>query len=176
MNDRRRGLLLPFLLAAAVLAADQATKAFIVANWPAEGVIADVFGNDFLWIYHVRNKAIAFSIGAGLPDAARTILFVVLPVAALAALVVFYFRTDEFTALQRWAVAGVVGGGAGNLVDRIFRPDGVVDFVSVNTYGFLGFSRWPTFNVADSAVVVCGLLLIASALAAPSGAAEGGNA
>jgi len=59
-------------------------------------------------------------------------------------------------------VAGIIGGGLGNLIDRIFRPQGVVDFISVNFYGFLGFSRWPTFNIADSSVVVCGILLFLS--------------
>jgi signal peptidase II len=49
----------------------------------------------------------------------------------------------------------------GNILDRMCRPDGVVDFVSVKFYGLLGFERWPTFNVADSSVVVsCILLLI----------------
>lgn len=158
-----KGKLVPFILMAAVLIADQATKAFIVANYPGDGVfIADLFGNDFLWIIHVRNKAIAFSIGHGLPEAARQILFVLLPLAVLAGLVVYYLRTDEFSGLQRWAVCGILGGGFGNLIDRVFRPDGVVDFISVNFYGLFGLSRWPTFNVADSSVVVCGILLFAS--------------
>jgi signal peptidase II len=81
-------------------------------------------------------------------------------VAVLVFLVVYYFRSDEFTSFQRWAVAGILGGGIGNLIDRVCRPAGVVDFISVNFYGFLGFSRWPTFNIADSSVVVFGLLLL----------------
>uniref|UniRef100_A0A7C3IJK6 Lipoprotein signal peptidase n=1 Tax=Gracilinema caldarium TaxID=215591 RepID=A0A7C3IJK6_9SPIR len=156
---------LPFLLTILVVLADQLSKAFIVSRWPREGTfIKDVFGNDFLWIVHVRNKAIAFSLGEGLPDQIRALLFIVLPLVVIALLLVYYFKTDEFTPLQRWVVAGIVGGGLGNLIDRIFRPDGVVDFISVNVYGFLGFARWPTFNVADSTVVVCGILLVLSML------------
>ena len=156
---------LPFLLTILVVLADQLSKAFIVSRWPREGTfIKDVFGNDFLWIIHVRNKAIAFSLGEGLPDQIRALLFIVLPLVVIAVLIVYYFKTDEFTTLQRWVVAGIVGGGLGNLMDRIFRPDGVVDFISVNVYGFLGFARWPTFNVADSTVVVCGILLVLSML------------
>lgn len=156
---------LPFLLTILVVLADQLSKAFIVSRWPREGTfIKDVFGNDFLWIIHVRNKAIAFSLGEGLPDQIRALLFIVLPLVVIAVLLVYYFKTDEFTTLQRWVVAGIVGGGLGNLMDRIFRPDGVVDFISVNVYGFLGFARWPTFNVADSTVVVCGILLVLSML------------
>ena len=60
------------------------------------------------------------------------------------------------------SVCGIVGGGIGNLIDRFFRPEGVVDFIDVKFYGLFGMERWPTFNVADSAVVVCGILLIIS--------------
>lgn len=164
-KNRLREKLLPFVLIALVIIVDQLTKAWIVAMHPNEGVlIADLLGNDFLWIVHVRNKAIAFSIGNGLPDGLRSVLFVFMPLAVLAVLIVYYLKTDEFTFFQRWAVCGIVGGGLGNLIDRIFRPDGVVDFISVNFYGLFGLSRWPTFNVADSSVVVCGCLLFASVL------------
>ncbi len=157
----------PFLLTALIVSADQLTKAFITLRWPKEGVfIMDVFNNDFLWIIHVRNKAIAFSIGQGIPDSLRMVLFILLPLVVLAGLVLYYFRTETFTPFQRWVVAGIIGGGIGNLIDRIFRPDGVVDFISVNFYGLLGLSRWPTFNVADSSVVVCGILLSLSVMIA----------
>jgi signal peptidase II len=151
----------PFLLTALAVGIDQFSKFFIVKNWPRNGTfIKDVFGNEFLEIYHVRNTAIAFSLGHNLPDIFRPFLFVLVPAAVLVFLVLYYFKSDEFTPLQRWSVAGILGGGIGNLVDRIFRPEGVVDFISVNFYGFLGFSRWPTFNFADSFVVVFGLLLL----------------
>jgi signal peptidase II len=172
-----RQKLLPFLLMLAILVVDQLTKAWIVSRWPGDGVfIADVFGNDFLWIIHVRNKAIAFSIGHGLPDGLRSLLFILLPLGVLGALIVYYLRTDEFSAFQRWAVCGILGGGFGNLIDRIFRPDGVVDFISVNFYGLLGLSRWPTFNVADSSVVVCGALLFVSVFFASGVEREGEKA
>ncbi len=174
MKVPQRRLILPFTLSAAALVLDQVTKALIVAASPkTDSFIADVFGNDFLWIIHVRNKAIAFSMGQTFPDALRAALFIILPLVVIATLLVYYFRTDSFTGLQRWAVAGIVGGGAGNLVDRIFRPDGVVDFISVKFYGLFGLSRWPTFNVADSFVVVCGVLLLASILFAPKQDTQG---
>jgi signal peptidase II len=53
-----------------------------------------------------------------------------------------------------------VGGGIGNLIDRILRPQGVVDFISVNMYGFLGMERFATFNIADSAITIGEILLI----------------
>lgn len=153
----------PFMLTAIILLIDQVSKAIIAINWPGDGVlIKKVFGGDLLWIYHVRNKAIAFSLGQSIPDAIKPILFIIFPLIVLGLLVLYYLKTDEFTKLQQWAIAGIIGGGLGNLIDRIFRPDGVVDFISVKFFGIFGFERWPTFNVADSSVVVCGILLIVS--------------
>ena len=163
---------LPFTLTGLVVLADQLVKAFIVKHWPEGSDISDVFHNDFLWIIHVRNKAIAFSLGSGLPESIRPALFIVLPLLVLGFLVWYYLNSNEFTPLQRWAVAGILGGGLGNLIDRIARPAGVVDFISVNFYGFLGLSRWPTFNIADSAVVISGLILLVSILASPKTAKE----
>jgi len=161
----KKEYIIPFSLTAFVVLLDQITKAFIVANWPREGtIIKDVFSNDFLLIYHVRNKAIAFSIGHNLPDQFRFPLFVVVPILVLAFLVLYYFKIGDFTKLQRWAIAGIIGGGIGNIIDRIFRPDGVVDFISVKFYGIFGMERWPTFNVADSSVVVCCIILFVTML------------
>jgi signal peptidase II len=172
MKNTNKRKFLPFLLTGLIILADQGVKGFIAKNWPLRNgnggeFIKDVFNNDFLWIIHVRNKAIAFSLGHNLPESLRPVLFIVLPLVVLAFLGWYYFKTDEITPIQRWAMAGILGGGAGNIIDRIFRPDGVVDFISVKFYGFLGMDRWPTFNIADSSVVVCGILLFLSVLINP---------
>jgi len=159
---------LPFSLTAFVILADQIIKAVIVKIKPETGLIKDVFNNGFFWIWHVRNKAIAFSLGENLPEVFRPVMFVVVPLLVLAFLVWYYFKSDEFTSIQRWAAAGIIGGGLGNIIDRIFRPDGVVDFISINIYGILGMSRWPTFNIADSSVVVCCILLLVTMFFTPS--------
>jgi len=160
-TNRSNRYFAPFILTALVIIVDQITKAFIATKWPRQGtVIKDVFNNGFLLIYHVRNKAIAFSLGDNVPDGFRQFLFVIVPLAVLGFLVWYYFRSVEFSRLQRWALAGIIGGGVSNIIDRIFRKDGVVDFISVKLYGLLGMERWPTFNVADSSVVVCCLLLL----------------
>lgn len=153
----------PFILTVIVLLLDQLSKAFIAINWPGDGIlIKKVFGGDFLWITHVRNRAIAFSLGQNIPDSVKPLLFIVFPVLVLALIVVYYLKSNEFTKFQGWALAGIIGGGLGNLIDRIFRPDGVVDFISIKFFGIFGLDRWPTFNIADSSVVVCGILLIVS--------------
>jgi signal peptidase II len=161
-----RELLIPFILTAVIVAADQVTKAVIVATVKRlefGGPIIEVFG-DFFRIIHVRNLGIAFSIGRGLSAEIRRILFIIVPLIVVIGLVVYYFRTDEFTRLQRWAIAGIIAGGLGNVIDRVFRPAGVVDFLDVKFYGLLGMERWPTFNIADSSIVVFGILLMISVL------------
>ena len=158
--------LLPLVLTALVILLDQASKALIVilAPIPGRGPLYRLFGGDFIEIWHVRNKAIAFSIGQNLPDSLRFAMFIVIPILVLGLLMYYYFTSTDLNNFQCWCIAGIVGGGLGNIIDRIFRPNGVVDFISVNLYGLLGMSRWPTFNVADSAVVVCGILLLINIL------------
>lgn len=85
---------------------------------------------------------------------------ILVPLALMVALCIYYFLTDELSLVQRWALCGIVGGGLGNIIDRVFRPEGVVDFLSVKFYGLFGLERWPTFNVADSSVVVCAIILV----------------
>jgi signal peptidase II len=153
----------PLILTGAIILVDQITK-LLIAKHPQNSMISDVFGNGFLQIWHVRNKAIAFSLGQNISDSIKPALFIVLPLLVLCALLWYYLSSDDFTRLQRWASAGILGGGIGNIIDRIFRPDGVVDFISVKFYGLFGYERWPTFNVADSSVVVCCLLLFVTIL------------
>ena len=157
---RARERYLPLLLTLAVVAADQIVKAIVVANLPL-GRPVSVIG-DFLRLTYVHNTAIAFSIGRGIPDDLRRVLLLILPLAAIGLISAYYLTTDQLTRAQRWLLAAIIGGGIGNYVDRVARPDGVVDFVDVKFYGILGFSRFPTFNVADSSVVVAGILLLAS--------------
>jgi signal peptidase II len=57
--------------------------------------------------------------------------------------------------LRLLALALVCGGATGNLLDRIRSPQGVVDFLDVG----VGDWRWPTFNVADSAITVGAMAL-----------------
>ena len=158
MKTKTKYLLKPFLLTAGIVLLDQITKLVIVRTVPLHTVGAKVIG-DFFRIVHVRNLGIAFSIGRSAAEGARSILFTLLPIVLMAVLTIYYFRTREFTRAQRWAVAGIIGGGVGNIIDRIFRPMGVVDFLDFKFYGLFGLERWPTFNVADMSVVICGILL-----------------
>ena len=153
--------LLPFSLTVFIIVLDQITKILVIKNIPLYTVKFSFFG-DILRIVHVRNKAIAFSLGNTLPEEVRAIIFSLLPLIILLLLIIYIIRTNEIGVTQRWFLAGIIGGGLGNLVDRFFRPDGVVDFIDVKFFGILGLERWPTFNIADSSIVVCGILLFIS--------------
>ncbi len=156
--------LLPVSLTALVILLDQITKALVVKFIPqstifTDGNVIEIFGK-YLRLIHVRNKAVAFSLGSSLPDKARSLLFAFMPLLIIIAVFIIYFRNSDFNKLQRWSICGILGGGLGNLIDRFFRPAGVVDFIDCYFFGLFGMDRWPTFNVADSAVVVCGILFI----------------
>ena len=161
MNKELKSKLLPISLAVLVIILDQITKVLVMKNIPLYTIGASFFG-DFLRIIHVANTGVAFSVGASWSETARRFLFSLIPLIVIGIVVVIYFRNNTWTKLQRWAIMGIVGGGLGNLIDRFFRAEGVVDFIDIKFYGLFGLERWPTFNVADSAVVVCGIMLIIS--------------
>lgn len=161
--------LLPFILTFAIILADQLTKFLVELYIPLDYAnghlgIGPAFFGDFLRLIRVYNTGVAFSLGDSWPLALRRLSFGLVPLIVMILVIVVYFRNKEFTMLQRWAICGVLGGGFGNLIDRFFRARGVVDFIDVKFYGLFGMERWPTFNVADSAVVVCGILLVVSFL------------
>lgn len=161
MDKNLKSKLLPFTLTIVVIIMDQITK-MLVVNYVQPYTIGASFFGDFLRIIHVSNTGVAFSVGATWTETIRRLLFALLPLVVIGIVIAVYFRNNDWTKLQRWAIMGIVGGGIGNLIDRIFRSEGVVDFIDVKFYGLFGLERWPTFNVADSAVVVCGILLVIS--------------
>ena len=161
MEKIDKKLLMPFILTFAVIIADQITKCLVVKYIEPWTIGAQFFG-DILRIVRVANNGVAFSMGDSLSLIGRRMCFGIVPVIIMGLVIGVYFRNKEFTMLQRWAICGVVGGGIGNIIDRIFRVEGVIDFIDVKFYGIFGMQRWPTFNVADMAVVICGIMLIIS--------------
>ncbi|MBR0545262.1 MAG: signal peptidase II [Treponema sp.] len=161
MEKIDKKLLMPFILTFAVIIADQITKCLVVKYIEPWTIGAQFFG-DILRIVRVANNGVAFSMGDSLSLIGRRLCFGLVPIIIMGLVIGVYFRNKEFTMLQRWAICGVVGGGIGNIIDRIFRVEGVIDFIDVKFYGIFGLQRWPTFNVADMAVVICGIMLIIS--------------
>lgn len=155
--------LLPLIMTAVVIAVDQVVKQIVTTILPINGSVEVI--DDFLRITHRRNPYIIFGGGGDLPPVFQTVLFLLLPVLALGMLVFFYFREKELRREYRLPLCAIMGGGLGNLIDRLIRPEGVVDFIDFNFFGLLGLRRWPTFNVADMSIVVSVGVILVIALA-----------
>lgn len=152
---RRGGLLL--LVGLAVASLDILSKVLVVATLSDREPLRLLGG--LLYLTEARNTGAAFSLAAEAT--------VVLTVIALVVVGVI-LRTAGRIRSTGWAIALglVLGGAAGNLVDRLLRDPGpfqggVVDFLSVlDPFGRV----WPIFNVADSAIVCGGLLAVVVAM------------
>jgi signal peptidase II len=144
------------LTALAILIADQLTKALVVANLSL-GEKARVLG-DVVQIWHAQNRGAAFSLFQG-----GTAVFVVVSILSIG-MVAYFHRTMRARSPWLHVVLGVIlGGTLGNFIDRL-RQGYVTDWLSVG----IGDTRWPTFNVADSSVVVgIGILVIYLFLTSP---------
>ena len=139
-----------FALAALVVLADQATKALVLARFAlGERLELAPFFNLVL----VYNQGAAFSF---LSDAGgwQKPLLIAFAVGA-AALVSFMIVRRPRERLLCTALALILGGALGNVIDRL-RFGQVVDFLDAHAGGY----HWPAFNVADSAITIGALLLI----------------
>lgn len=154
-------ILFCFLLMLVLVLFDQLVKIFIVNTCTPYQVYKNFFG-DLINIRLVYNTGAAFSLGNELTGFARLFFLLLLPIGGLFALMFFAIFSKEVSNIQRFFIFGILGGGIGNLIDRIFRPEGVVDFIDVKFFGFFGLERWPTFNVADATVIIFGICLFVS--------------
>lgn len=136
-----------------VLILDMLTKAWVV-NTLVLYSSTPVWG-DFFRLTYTHNRGAAFGINVG--DHSR-IFFLVLAVVALGVLGAIYRATPAWDRLRVLALSFVAGGAVGNIIDRIRFEAGVVDFLDFG----IGASRFPVFNVADSAVTVGATLLLIS--------------
>lgn len=155
-RPRRAGVLA--LTATGLLLADLVTKIIVVAELIDREPIKLPGG--FLWLTHARNPGAAFSFAEG-----ATVVFT----AVAALVVVVIIRTATRLRSAAWAVSLglVLGGAAGNLVDRLFRSPGplrghVVDWISLRTPD--GRMLFPIFNFADSGIVCGGILAVLLAM------------
>jgi signal peptidase II len=155
VRDSRGGLLFLSLL---IIVADRITKWLAstrIANGGHRILIPHVFA-----ISHVENPGAAFSLfnDSSSPALVRWMLLgfsLLAGVAVLVALIKLGRRVTPTTV----ALALILGGALGNAYDRI-RYGYVIDFLEVHIVHY----HWPDFNVADSAIVVGGILLMFDAL------------
>ena len=145
---------------AAIAALDQVTKFLVTRELPLLDTIAVIPG--LLNLTHVRNSGVAFGF---LNSADFAFKPAVMAVFALVALVGVGLYAAQLPMSHRWARVGlalIIGGAAGNLVDRA-RQGYVVDFVDAYWHGW----HFWAFNVADAAITVGVAVLILDLLRPP---------
>ncbi|MCC5839844.1 MAG: signal peptidase II [Opitutales bacterium] len=138
-----------FILAAVVFALDQATKLWIVhlsgfphGFYPPFGGMEIIPG--FFSLVYTTNAGAAWGILEGRGS-------ILLGIAVIALGTIYFFRRElELSRTPMQLAFGlIIGGILGNSLDRLVHGH-VIDFLDVH----LGFYRWPTFNIADSGIVV----------------------
>lgn len=136
---------------ALILALDVATKRWAVSTLPNSP--RELFGG-LVPLRLAYNKGAAFGISLG-----QDPRWFFIPITIIALILLFYLLVQARPGdmLRVLSVSLVVSGAFGNLIDRIFEPLGVVDFIGPI---WIGFMLWPIFNVADMAIS-CGAVLLA---------------
>lgn len=137
------------LVAAALVGIDQLTKLWIIKNVEAGNPIEliHIGSTKLINITYVENTGAAFSI---LSD--KRIFLIIATAIFICAGIIFLFKNKNRHPLLYSSLALIIGGGIGNLIDRIFRQY-VVDFID------LKFINFAVFNFADICVVIGAILL-----------------
>jgi signal peptidase II len=141
--SRRIGIWLPLV----VVICDQVTKALVRSRLPLHESVVIVPG--LLDFTHVRNTGAAFGFLNAVDFPFKTVVIAVVATAALIGVALYAAGLAHHQTLARVGLALIIGGAAGNLIDRV-TVGSVVDFVDVywRSYHF-----W-AFNVADSAISI----------------------
>jgi len=144
------------VVVALILAVDQASKFAVLAlyspaTWPV--AVAPFFNLVLVW-----NRGVSFGLlGANDGELQRWVLVAV--ALAVAVVLAVWLARGVADAWQRWAFRLIIAGAVGNAIDRVLHG-AVVDFLDFHYGGW----HWPAFNVADSAIVVGAVLLVADGL------------
>lgn len=147
-------LLLTSLATLVTLLLDQASKIQVLRTFqPGEirPVIDGLFNLTLTF-----NRGAAFGLWSWLTPGLRELVLGITVLIAMAVVVYFLTRPYYQNALSQMALAGILGGALGNIIDRV-RLGAVVDFLDV----YYGTYHWPAFNIADSAICVgVGILIL----------------
>ncbi|MGH9509805.1 MAG: signal peptidase II [Terriglobales bacterium] len=146
-----------FLFALLVLLLDQGTKWLVRDRLPLHESISVIPG--FFRLTHVQNRGAAFGLFADSPSQWKVALLILFSVVALLVVSRLLWKNSHSFTATGVALALILGGAVGNLWDRLSEGF-VVDYLDFN----FGSYHWPAFNVADSAIVVGALILVAEIL------------
>ena len=139
--------------AAAVFALDRLTKWIIESHVSFSETYPVIPG--FFDIIHSENRGVAFGFFNDSTSEWRTTLLVVLSLAAVVVVSVLLWNAQRLDRFSLWGFVLILGGAAGNVFDRMLWGS-VTDFLLFHA----GDYQWPTFNMADSAIVIGSLLLL----------------
>lgn len=145
-------------LAAAVLLADQISK-YAVEQFTSE-TFSTVLIPGLLNLVHTHNRGVAFGLLADSQSAWVTWLLILFSAAVMVLLVWLLTAGRVEGARGQAGLALILGGAAGNVMDRVLRQS-VVDFIDVHLGGY----HWPSFNLADAGIVIGAGLVVLSLLA-----------
>ncbi len=133
------------VIAVLIVILDQTTKFYITRNVSFENPINVI--NNFFYITHTTNKGAAWGI-------LQNGRYFFIPLTIIVSIALIYFLAKSDNKILKLSLSLILGGAAGNLIDRIIKGS-VVDFLDF----YFGSYNFPTFNVADSFVVVGTFLL-----------------
>lgn len=167
MNTIKKILLIVSVVLCCV-GCDQLTKEIAKQNLKGKDILS--WGQNIFRLQYAENPGAWLSLGAAWPNSVRFWVFIVLPAAVLCGLMFTGAFTNKLSRshLELLALSLLVGGGWGNLLDRIGREGHVVDFLNLG----IGSLRTGIFNVADVLIMigVGGLLLFQLTVLPPSSA------
>jgi signal peptidase II len=152
-------------LAGAIVALDQATKALVDRYMELHESHTIIEG--LARLTYVQNRGAAFGILSDADLPYQSILFSLISLIALGAIAVYAWKLSVTSRLPQLALAFIIGGAVGNLLDRM-RLGYVIDYVDV----YWGRHHWPAFDVADSAISVGVALLVIDILKNPQSDTE----
>lgn len=150
-----------FGLAAIIFALDQVTKAVISNRVPLNTGWIEVIPG-FFSITHVQNRGAAFSLFSDGNSSWKLGMLITFSLVAMVAISYFLWKSAHRLTITSLALALVLGGAFGNLWDRIVHGR-VTDFL----HFYVGEYSWPDFNVADTAIVIGAVLIIAEIIFTP---------
>jgi signal peptidase II len=148
-----------------IVAVDQATKAMVKAALPLHESVTIIPG--FMDFTHVLNSGAAFGILNGVDFPFKTVAIAVIAMAALVGVGLYAASISHHQLVARVGLALILGGAAGNLIDRVLFGS-VVDFVDV----YWRSHHFWAFNVADSAISVGVAIMILDMLGVHSRSAS----
>jgi len=148
-----------------IVAVDQATKAMVKQALPLHDSVTIIPG--FMDFTHVLNSGAAFGILNGVDFPFKTVAIAVIAMAALIGVGLYAASISHHQLIARVGLALILGGAAGNLIDRVLFGS-VVDFVDV----YWRSHHFWAFNVADSAISVGVAIMILDMLGVQSRSAS----